>query len=88
MRGVCFHNQQPLFVSGGDDYKIKVIFPNILTVLMILLFLNFCIIWEKCFADERYSKDNFDSSKVAALLSKTLIVIKGIKYDYYIHVCE
>lgn len=24
VRGVCFHNQQPLFVSGGDDYKIKV----------------------------------------------------------------
>lgn len=25
VRGICFHNQQPLFVSGGDDYKIKVI---------------------------------------------------------------
>src|SRR2546422_520931 len=24
VRGVCFHIQQPLFVSGGDDYKIKV----------------------------------------------------------------
>lgn len=24
VRGVDFHNQQPLFVSGGDDYKIKV----------------------------------------------------------------
>ncbi|XP_069697001.1 coatomer subunit alpha-like isoform X2 [Periplaneta americana] len=24
VRGICFHNQQPLFVSGGDDYKIKV----------------------------------------------------------------
>lgn len=24
MRGVCFHLSQPLFVSGGDDYKIKV----------------------------------------------------------------
>lgn len=24
VRGVAFHNQQPLFVSGGDDYKIKV----------------------------------------------------------------
>ncbi|KAJ4440978.1 hypothetical protein ANN_10827 [Periplaneta americana] len=23
VRGICFHNQQPLFVSGGDDYKIK-----------------------------------------------------------------
>ena len=23
VRGVCFHNHQPLFVSGGDDYKIK-----------------------------------------------------------------
>jgi len=24
IRGVCFHLTQPLFVSGGDDYKIKV----------------------------------------------------------------
>lgn len=24
MRGVAFHPSQPLFVSGGDDYKIKV----------------------------------------------------------------
>lgn len=24
VRGVCFHSTQPLFVSGGDDYKIKV----------------------------------------------------------------
>lgn len=26
VRGICFHNQQPLFVSGGDDYKIKVLY--------------------------------------------------------------
>jgi WD40 repeat protein len=25
VRGVYFHKTQPLFVSGGDDYKIKVI---------------------------------------------------------------
>lgn len=24
VRGIDFHKQQPLFVSGGDDYKIKV----------------------------------------------------------------
>lgn len=24
VRGIAFHNQQPIFVSGGDDYKIKV----------------------------------------------------------------
>lgn len=24
VRGIDFHNNQPLFVSGGDDYKIKV----------------------------------------------------------------
>uniref|UniRef100_A0A2C9L6T8 Uncharacterized protein n=1 Tax=Biomphalaria glabrata TaxID=6526 RepID=A0A2C9L6T8_BIOGL len=24
VRGINFHQQQPLFVSGGDDYKIKV----------------------------------------------------------------
>ena len=28
VRGLAFHPLQPLFVSGGDDYKIKVIpFP-------------------------------------------------------------
>nr|XP_012318842.1 coatomer subunit alpha-like [Aotus nancymaae] len=26
VRGIDFHKQQPLFVSGGDDYKIKGIF--------------------------------------------------------------
>ena len=25
VRGIDFHNTQPLFVSGGDDYKIKVL---------------------------------------------------------------
>ena len=24
VRGIGFHQEQPLFVSGGDDYKIKV----------------------------------------------------------------
>lgn len=24
VRGISFHNLQPLFVSGGDDFKIKV----------------------------------------------------------------
>ena len=24
VRGIAFHNNQPLFVSGGDDYKVKV----------------------------------------------------------------
>ena len=28
VRGICFHQQQPLFVSGGDDYKIKVSHPH------------------------------------------------------------
>ncbi|EEC02164.1 coatomer alpha subunit, putative [Ixodes scapularis] len=28
VRGICFHNQQPLFVSGGDDYQIKVVIKN------------------------------------------------------------
>lgn len=23
VRGISFHGNQPLFVSGGDDYKIK-----------------------------------------------------------------
>lgn len=35
VRGIDFHKQQPLFVSGGDDYKIK---ANIL-----YLFLMFAI---------------------------------------------
>lgn len=29
VRSVDFHNQQPLFVSGGDDYKIKVCCFNV-----------------------------------------------------------
>lgn len=33
VRGICFHNQQPLFVSGGDDFKIKVCFLSALTCL-------------------------------------------------------
>ena len=28
VRGVDFHTNQPLFVSGGDDYKIKVCFSS------------------------------------------------------------
>ena len=31
VRGICFHSQQPLFVSGGDDYKIKVHYTFYLT---------------------------------------------------------
>ena len=33
VRGICFHSQQPLFVSGGDDYKIKVIIVMFLRCL-------------------------------------------------------
>lgn len=40
VRGICFHNQQPLFVSGGDDFKIKVSF-NIPFVYDLLLMANF-----------------------------------------------
>ena len=29
VRGVHFHKSQPLFVSGGDDYKIKVMQPAV-----------------------------------------------------------
>lgn len=32
VRGVAFHNQQPIFVSGGDDYKIKVAFLKVIFV--------------------------------------------------------
>jgi coatomer protein complex subunit alpha (xenin) len=28
VRGIHFHKSQPLFVSGGDDYKIKVSSSN------------------------------------------------------------
>ena len=28
VRGISFHSNQPLFVSGGDDYKIKVCFVS------------------------------------------------------------
>ena len=29
VRGICFHQEQPIFVSGGDDYKIKVLYWKI-----------------------------------------------------------
>ena len=46
VRGICFHNQQPLFVSGGDDYKIKVSgLPG--------RWLNTCTVWG------RYNTVNF-----------------------------
>ena len=31
VRGICFHQEQPIFVSGGDDYKIKVLYWKIRT---------------------------------------------------------
>jgi coatomer protein complex subunit alpha (xenin) len=34
VRGVYFHNQQPLFVSGGDDYKIKVFFYSFINSIV------------------------------------------------------
>jgi coatomer protein complex subunit alpha (xenin) len=41
VRGVDFHKQQPLFVSGGDDYKIKVIKPlNVFSILMVNVFIS------------------------------------------------
>ena len=39
MRGINFHTNQPLFVSGGDDYKIKVCFK------CLLYFSNACHQW-------------------------------------------
>lgn len=43
VRGICFHNQQPLFVSGGDDYKIKVCEKS-----MILALTFTCMFHELC----------------------------------------
>lgn len=37
VRGICFHHQQPLFVSGGDDFKIKVITKQHLHFFMLLI---------------------------------------------------
>lgn len=39
VRGICFHNQQPLFVSGGDDFKIKVSWDLQEVGLKLILFL-------------------------------------------------
>ena len=38
VRGISFHEAQPLFVSGGDDYKIKVRYNIIFRVGYILYF--------------------------------------------------
>lgn len=35
VRGISFHDQQPLFVSGGDDYKIKVRIEKMNTVAIL-----------------------------------------------------
>uniref|UniRef100_A0AAX7VIS8 Coatomer subunit alpha n=1 Tax=Astatotilapia calliptera TaxID=8154 RepID=A0AAX7VIS8_ASTCA len=37
VRGIDFHKQQPLFVSGGDDYKIKV---GLLTMKIVKIYNN------------------------------------------------
>ena len=48
VRGVDFHKQQPLFVSGGDDYKIKVsehdflIFHMVFYPICLISFLLIC----------------------------------------------
>ena len=36
IRGIDFHQHQPLFVSGGDDYKIKVPFLLLLCMYVLL----------------------------------------------------
>ncbi len=38
VRGICFHAQQPIFVSGGDDYKIKVQSSGSIISYTLLLF--------------------------------------------------
>lgn len=47
VRGICFHNQQPLFVSGGDDFKIKVNLSNSFMshLIMIRYYFNFWILF-------------------------------------------
>lgn len=37
VRGIDFHALQPLFVSGGDDYKIKVFWKFIFNYFEIFL---------------------------------------------------
>ena len=44
VRGISFHSNQPLFVSGGDDYKIKVcsqrcVYNTVLTLASSLFWL-------------------------------------------------
>lgn len=41
VRGIDFHKQQPLFVSGGDDYKIKVSFEQSCIYFMLMRWLLF-----------------------------------------------
>ena len=48
VRGICFHNQQPLFVSGGDDYKIKVSFQSIVKTCIFLA----CLTGKRCQSQE------------------------------------
>lgn len=40
VRGINFHNNQPLFVSGGDDYKIKVWYLLCFSMIMHVIVVN------------------------------------------------
>lgn len=43
VRGVDFHFQQPIFVSGGDDYKIKVFIDKLyknINLKLHIIFMN------------------------------------------------
>lgn len=45
VRGISFHNLQPLFVSGGDDFKIKV---NIIRLKPEDQLADYTFLWQIC----------------------------------------
>lgn len=51
VRGIHFHSNQPLFVSGGDDYKIKVCLGACLEHVLHEFCRVFCVI---TFCEEKF----------------------------------
>ena len=48
VRGVDFHSNQPLFVSGGDDYNIKVYDVHLSVYNTVCAYICGCICTDTC----------------------------------------
>ena len=88
VRGICFHNQQPLFVSGGDDYKIKVDFIQVYLHICRLswgVFYCYCyfIIFFFVFTFTKSQVTNVCTFKVHSLFLHC-VNLQGFNYAYVV----